>query len=79
MFLSTIVHQEFGQPNEQQRRVNHLQNNDLYGEIDSIQTSLKPLFTLKQLWYVFQLSSLAFSGHYHASVTIVTFLSTTRE
>jgi hypothetical protein len=71
LFSFSIVHWDFGQTNEEQCRVNHLPISDLYGEVDSIQTSLKPLFTLKQLWnvvFVFQLFSLAFSVHHHCDI-----------
>jgi hypothetical protein len=38
-----------GQTNEQQRHFNEGPISELHGEIDSIQTSLKLLFTLQQL------------------------------
>jgi hypothetical protein len=37
------------QANEQQRQFNEWSISELHGEVDSIQTSLKLLFTLQQL------------------------------
>ncbi len=39
---------DLGQTNEQQRHFNRYPISELHGEVDSIQTSLKLLFTLKQ-------------------------------
>ncbi len=48
-----------GQTNEQQLHFNKWPISELHGEVDSIQTSLKQLFTSQQQWNVvsaFQLS-----------------------
>jgi hypothetical protein len=42
-----------GQTNEQWRHVKELPISELHGQVDSIQTSLKLLFTLQQFFFNF--------------------------
>ncbi len=43
-----FVKRDMGQTNERQRHFNEWPISELHGEVDSIQTSLKLLFTLQQ-------------------------------